>query len=369
MSSTVPRRGGTHPTYGIFIGGNELDNSYRLMGTRHYRFTSQRRSAKVINSIEQALINTIASKDSEKFNGSLEKTASTSEYEMDKETFIKRLKKKVQLHGQQTFYAVEYDGEVVLLFENYHKVTVDEVIVQHEIRSEEADPELDDATGLETDESKERRFIAYDEFEFDDFGLSRLVVESLLSPTLMERIVTRFGNDDDLEFYPGQILFMMALDTCNASVQRDITGAQVKFDELTLDSFPGEDVTELATEALCLIRILSGAYALPWNLGTKLIKKVTQTSSEFFNRKMFTLLDNARTLETKYRLLDPKLMGSDKDYTSFGPYAVAATLQEEHGKLIADSDWPALAAKLPESNSTPLQSDQSSTIQCYKCRQ
>ena len=123
------------------------------MGTRHYRFTSQRRSAKVINSIEQALINTIASKDSEKFNGSLEKTASTSEYEMDKETFIKRLKKKVQLHGQQTFYAVEYDGEVVLLFENYHKVTVDEVIVQHEIRSEEADPELDDATGLETDES------------------------------------------------------------------------------------------------------------------------------------------------------------------------------------------------------------------------
>ena len=255
------------------------------------------------------------------------------------------------------------------MFENYHKVTVDEVIAQHEIRAGEADPELDDATGLETDESKERRFIAYDEFEFDDFGLSRLVVESLLSPTLMERIVTRFGNDDDLEFYPGQILFMMALDTCNASVQRDITGAQVKFDELTLDSFPGEDVTELATEALCLIRILSGAYALPWNLGTKLIKKVTQTSSEFFNRKMFTLLDNARTLETKYRLLDPKLMGSDKDYTSFGPYAVAATLQEEHGKLIADSDWPALAAKLPESNSTPLQSDQSSTIQCYKCRQ
>ena len=94
----------------------------------------------------------------------------------------------------------------------------------------------------------------------------------------------------------------MALDTCNASVQRDVAGAQAKFDILSLDTYPAEDVTELATEALRLIHILSGSYYLPINLGSKLIKKVTQTSSEFFNRKMFLLLDSTGTLESRYKL-------------------------------------------------------------------
>lgn len=53
--------------------------------------------------------------------------------------------------------------------------------------------------------------------------------------------------------------FVMALDTCNASVQRDIAGAQTRYDQLTLDCYPGEDVTELATEALCCT---SGAVGL-----------------------------------------------------------------------------------------------------------
>ena len=86
---------------------------------------------------------------------------------------------------------------------------------------------------------------------------------------------------------------MMALDACNASVQRNVAGAQVKYDKLTLDSYPGEDVTELATEALQRIHILFGSYALPLNLETKLMKKVTSTSSKFINRKMFALLDKA----------------------------------------------------------------------------
>ena len=72
---------------------------------------------------------------------------------------------------------------------------------------------------------------------------------------------------------------MMALDTCNVFVQHDVAGAQTKFDNLTLDSY---HVTELATEALRLIHISSGSYVLPINLGTKLLKKVTNTSSEFF---------------------------------------------------------------------------------------
>ena len=64
---------------------------------------------------------------------------------------------------------------------------------------------------------------------------------------------------------------MMALDTCNASVQRDVAGAQAKFDTLSLDTYPAKDVTELATEALRLIHILYGSYSLLINLGSKLI--------------------------------------------------------------------------------------------------
>ena len=60
-------------------------------------------------------------------------------------------------------------------------------------------------------------------------------------------------------------------------------------------------------------------------------------------------------------------MGDDSDYTSYGPYAVCTVLQEEHGKLIADSDWPALAMKLPESNVAMMSPEPA--IQCYKCHQ
>ena len=154
----------------------------------------------------------------------------------------------MRLHGQQTFYAITYQDKVVLLFEYYHKFTVKDVIAHHEFRCEEPDPEVDPITNLETEESIQLRLELYNNYEFDNFGLSRLVVESLLSTNLMDKIATKFGNDPEFKTYPGQVLFLMALDACNTSVQRDVVGAQTKFDALALDSYPGENVTELATK-------------------------------------------------------------------------------------------------------------------------
>ncbi len=284
--------------------------------------------------------------------------------------FIKHLEKKVQLHSQQTFYSALYQDDILSLFDHYHKFTIEEIIEQFEIRCDEPPPQLDLDTGIETETSRQLQFESYDSYEFDDFGLSRFVVESLLTSFLLERIATKYGNDVNFETCPGQILFMMALDTCNASVQRDITGAQAKFDSLTLDNYPGEDITELATEALRLFNILAGSYSLPLNLGTKLIKKVTNTSSEFFNRKIYPLLDEVRTLETRYRLKDPITMGNDPACAKFGPYVLWASLQDEHGKLITDSDWPALASKLPETNkAVPAPDEPSKDFECYRCKQ
>ena len=93
-----PKRGGEHPIYGIFIGGSELDNTYNVTGTRHYRLTGQRRGPKVVNSIEQALLKTIDSNEACKFNGNLEKTELSPSNEIDKENFIKQLQKKVRFH-------------------------------------------------------------------------------------------------------------------------------------------------------------------------------------------------------------------------------------------------------------------------------
>jgi len=198
-----PRRGGIHSTYGVYIGGGDLDDEYNLTGTRHYKYTSQRRSAKVINSIEQALLKAIESKETDKFNGKLETTKSSLENELDKESFVKQLKKKVRLHGQQSFYAIFQDNKVLNLLDHHHKFTVEEVIDQYKLRCEEPAPELDPDTGVETEESKQLRFESYDDYEFDDFGLSRLVVESLIAPSLMERISTRYSIDENFESYPG----------------------------------------------------------------------------------------------------------------------------------------------------------------------
>ena len=151
-----------------------------------------------------------------------------------------------------------YQNQVLLLFEHYHKFIVEDVIGHHEFRCEEPDPEIDPTTNQETAALIQLHFKLYDNYEFDDFGLSQLVVQSLLSPTLLDKITTKFGNDPEFEAYPGQVLFFMALDASNASVQHNVVGAQTKFDALTLESYPEENVSELTTEALRLIHILSG---------------------------------------------------------------------------------------------------------------
>ena len=63
MAQIPPKRGGVHPIYGVFIGGGKLDENYRLSGSRHYKFTTQQRGAKVVNAIEQSLLKAIDSKD------------------------------------------------------------------------------------------------------------------------------------------------------------------------------------------------------------------------------------------------------------------------------------------------------------------
>ena len=95
---------------------------------------------------------------------------------------------------------------------------------------------------------------------------------------------------------------------------------------------------------------MQGGYALPLNTGSKLLNKVTKTSCEEFNRKIFTMLDSVKAMEYKYKVLDPLKLTKDPEYVTFGPIHLLATLQQVYGRLIATHDWPALSTKLPQSN-------------------
>ena len=229
-----PKRGGFHPIYGKYIGGAKLNYKYEMVTGDNslYRFATQRRHEKTITAIERSLREARDSITAIKFNGTLETTPGNSN-EIGKERFIALLKKRVKEHGQQTFYWIrDSDNKVVDLFENAHRFKLDTVVKEHKRRLE-----------------KSTAYESYDEIERDEVELSRTVVESLLTETFQEKIEIRFGHRDDFEFLPGSCLFMMALETCNASAFYDVEGARKKLESLELSSYPGENVTEFASEA------------------------------------------------------------------------------------------------------------------------
>lgn len=76
---------------------------------------------------------------------------------------------------------------------------------------------------------------------------------------------------------------MMTLDTCNVSAEMDVDAAKEKFKTLSLENFPGENVMDFATNALKLIKILKGNYAMDTTVGFTLVKKVSTSSSKYFN--------------------------------------------------------------------------------------
>ena len=130
----------------------------------------------------------------------------------------------------------------------------------------------------------------------------------------------------------------------------DIDGAAQLFSDLRLDTYPGENVSDFAKEALRLIKVMQGGYALPVNTWSWRLQKLTRTACKEFNHKVFNLLDYVKTMEHKYKVLDPRTILKDSDYPKYGPVALISTLHEMYGHLISDHDWPALATKLPQSN-------------------
>jgi hypothetical protein len=103
---------------------------------------------------------------------------------------------------------------------------------------------------------------------------------------MRDAIHTRYDHDPLFYDYPGPVIFMMALSICNASQSYDIEGAQKKLDELTLDSYPGEDVTACTAFTQKQFKVIQTGYAPPFRSGSKLLLKLCGTECEQFNRQV-----------------------------------------------------------------------------------
>jgi hypothetical protein len=109
-------------------------------------------------------------------------------------------------------------------------------------------------------------------------------------------------------------------------------------ERLTLDDYPGGDVTEYGAIAQKYIKIMQGGYALPVNTGSKILYKFTKTSCEEFNQKIFTKLDETKVMEQLYKLQDPKAVVTDHRYNTLGPIGLISWMQSQHSGLVKDHE-------------------------------
>jgi hypothetical protein len=261
----------------------------------------------------------------------------------------------VQRYGLQSFFYLPGSGNVMKnLSVEPHSFTFTEVFDEHKSRNQDEPPPAFDTNQTELSSSVINRYKCYDVFEIDDFNLSRLVIESLLSSDLRQKVKTRFNHFTDFPYLPGQVYFMMVLEVCNASFTFDIEGARTSLTSIKLIDYPGENVSDFADESLRLIKVLQGGYSLPYQLGSQLLRKVCETQSMYFNRNMYSHYDKAVAMERAHGPhKDPKLLEQHPSYSEYGPVGICDIMQREYALLVQQKDWPALTPIIPEGNFTP----------------
>jgi hypothetical protein len=110
-----------------------------------------------------------------------------NEHELNKEQFVRIIEQLTREHGNQSFYAIEQGGVIFDMLQYQRLLSVEEVISSHKFHSET----------MTMDASK------YDEFEMDDFDMTRLVVVSRLTKKMKDASRICFDHDPHFYYYPG----------------------------------------------------------------------------------------------------------------------------------------------------------------------
>ena len=365
----LPRRGG-NDFMGLYVGGAPLDDIYRLITTEEsFKCALQLRNAKTLLGIESDLRKALSASSSLKYDGKLKlEPSELSTKELDKEEFLLAVDEAVMSYGLHSFfYLPSSEGIIKYLAEEPHLFTIEQVMQEHESRTSEPEPVLDD-NDEETTASISARFRSYDKYERFDISLSRRILETLLSQDIKATICIKYGHLQNYKSLPGQVIFMMALDVSNASAIQDIDEATTAFKGLTLSSYPGENIVDFATEAQRLIKIMSTGYALPYKIGSALLSKVEKTESNYFNQQIFRYQSQVKLMERAIGpLVDPKSIVRHSDYPTYGPLGLCALIQEEYGELKRSNEWPALSSSLPQVNFTGSETRNTGGRRCYTC--
>ena len=323
---------------GVYVGGCGLNMEYKLVSNMSYCSTFQVRTPKATATAEKTLYDSKLNTSQIKFNGNLELPAGSisGAKELDKMDFIRSLDTTVSRFGLESFFHLPLNGEMKYLIDDSHHFTIQDVMDEHSSRLA--------TTGT---------FKVYDDYERFDVYLSRLAVEALISSALEAKIRIRYGHYDNFKRLPGQVYFMMILDICNTSADHDIEAATTSFRKLALVAdYPEENIEAFTSEALRLIKIIKGTYALPYTLSSDLLNKVSSTSADFFNRTVFTYLDKVSEMEDKVGASqDPKLITKDPLYKTHGPIALCSQLQQDYARFFKrPGGWPALSGTIPQAN-------------------
>lgn len=369
-NTDFPRRGG-NDFMGPYVGGAPLDESYQLVTTEEsFKCALQLRNAKTLLGIESDLRKALSASTALKFDGKLKLEASeAASKELDKEEFLLSVDEAIMSYGLHSFfYLPNNEGVMKYLAEEPHLFTIEQVMSEHSSRLIEPLVELDDNND-EIVTSITARNRCYDKYEKFDISLSRRILETLLSQDIKATIRIKYGHLPNFKSLPGQIIFMMALDVSNASAIQDIDEATTAYKDLTLTSYPGENIVDFATEAQRLIKIMSTGYALPYKTGSTLLAKVEKTESNYFNQQIFRYQSQVKIMERAIGpLVDPKSIVRHSDYPTYGPLGLCALIQEEYGELKRSNEWPALTATLPQGNYTGSNGQKNSGgRRCYIC--
>ena len=166
---------------------------------------------------------------------------------------------------------------------------------------------------------------------------------------------------------PGSVYLMMILEVCHASFAFKMDDAAKSLEDLALTAFSKENASKFLNEAQRLIKIIKVEYALPYQLGSKLINDACATQSLYINRTVHNLLDHALVMEKRHGPhRDPKLLENDPEYPKYGPLEICVAMRVNYSELVTTDQWPALKQSVPAGNLGVIPEQPSAVIEPKK---
>ena len=141
---------------------------------------------------------------------------------------------------------------------------------------------------------------------------------------------------------------MMVLDVFHTWFSCKMDDAAASLEALELSTYPRENISTFSNDAQGLINIMKNRYTLPYQLGSKLINKMCNTQSLYFNRVMYSVMDKGLVMEKAHGPhRDPNVLEKAANYKEYGSLGICVKMRESYSNLVTTKPGLALAAIIP----------------------